>query len=449
MASASDAIVVAEDWISEHYFTTDAKNESFRARVLARRKEWDEQKDERHRRARGFTAARGRAAGRFATLDDADATTTVRALHRRLCRDPRATTRSACAHEQRRTGDVRSAPPGSTDPPTSPSSTPRRRRHRGAARQGRRQPRRALRRRRQDHGHLGRPAALHALRRRRAPAGVRAGARRPARCWSPSGSAGPRVATSPSTCSSSASATTTSKGGEVDRALTCLAAESLAPDAEGDIWWTTTLDESVKHTVGVSKDLREGVRLSIEIIANEVVTADARPGSRRRCPQEEAQPLAKQSLRFLYRILFLLYAEASPELGVLPTGAPEYERGYSLDRLRELTLVELATPQARRRHPPLRVARRALPARRPGPRRRPPSDDTDERVDGLTFRSLRADLFKPAGDRAHRRGRPGQRRAPGGAAPPAAQQGERAAATAASSPTPSSASTSSARSTRV
>ena len=61
------------------------------------------------------------------------------------------------------------------------------------------------------------------------------------------------------------------KGGEVDRALTCLAADSLAPDAQGDIWWSATLAESVKHTVGVSKDLREGVRLSIEIIANEVV----------------------------------------------------------------------------------------------------------------------------------------------------------------------------------
>ena len=136
------------------------------------------------------------------------------------------------------------------------------------------------------------------------------------------------------------------QGGEVDRALTCLAADSLAPDADGDVWWTGVLEESVRHTVGVSKDLREGVRLSIEIIANEVVR-------RRRdlglppLPADQAQPLAKQSLRFLYRILFLLYAEASPELGVLPVGALEYQQGYSLDRLRDLTLVELATPRAR------------------------------------------------------------------------------------------------------
>ena len=34
--AASDAIVVGEDWISEHYFTTDAKTQSFAARVVER-----------------------------------------------------------------------------------------------------------------------------------------------------------------------------------------------------------------------------------------------------------------------------------------------------------------------------------------------------------------------------------------------------------------------------
>ena len=39
--AASDALIVGEDWISEHYFTTDAKSESFQA-VAERRKAWDE-----------------------------------------------------------------------------------------------------------------------------------------------------------------------------------------------------------------------------------------------------------------------------------------------------------------------------------------------------------------------------------------------------------------------
>lgn len=181
------------------------------------------------------------------------------------------------------------------------------------------------------------------------------------------------------------------RGREVDRALTCISAESLAPDAEGDIWWSAVLEESVKHTVGVSKDLREGVRLSIEILANEVVKRRAREGLPP-LPADQAQPLAIQSLRFLYRILFLLYAEASPELGVLPVGSPEYERGYSLDRLRELTLVELASPTAQHGshlYDSLAVLFRLV--------------DRDTKTiasdgqppEGLKFRSLRADLFRP------------------------------------------------------
>src|SRR5690606_12217139 len=122
-------------------------------------------------------------------------------------------------------------------------------------------------------------------------------------------------------------------------------AASLAPDAQGSLWWPEVLKESINHTVGVSQDLREGVRLSIEIIANEVVRRRVAAGLEP-LAQDAAQPLAKQSLRYLYRILFLLYAEASPELGVLPVGDPVYEQGYSLDRLRELVLVDLADQRA-------------------------------------------------------------------------------------------------------
>lgn len=184
----------------------------------------------------------------------------------------------------------------------------------------------------------------------------------------------------------------TRRGGEVDRALTCVSVDSLAPDAEGSVWWTGVLEESVKHTVGVSKDLREGVRLSIELLANEVVRRRAAAGLPP-LPQEQAQPLAVQSLRYLYRILFLLFAEASPELGVLPVGSPEYENGYSLDRLRELTLVELATPQGQggaHLYESLSVLFRLVD--------RDPATAAaqGEAPEGLHFRSLRADLFRPA-----------------------------------------------------
>jgi hypothetical protein len=184
----------------------------------------------------------------------------------------------------------------------------------------------------------------------------------------------------------------TKSGGEIDRALTCVSAESVAPDAEGNIWWRGVLEDSVKHTVGVSQDLREGVRLSIEIIANEVVSRRQAQGLDP-LPQDQAQPLARQSLRYLYRILFLLFAEASPELEVLPVGAEEYDQGYGLDRLRELTLVELVGPRAIDGTHLCDSLARLFTLVDQG--HEPPAAKDGEQA-GLVFHSLRADLFLPA-----------------------------------------------------
>lgn len=186
------------------------------------------------------------------------------------------------------------------------------------------------------------------------------------------------------------------RGGELDRAAAILGRHSLLPDADGNIWWTGVLDDSIKHTVGVSKDLREGIRLSIEIIANDVVHRRAE----RDLPLEEidAQQLAKHALRFLYRILFLLYAEASPEMRVLPSGAPEYGEGYGLDRLRELTLTELVSPTAKsgtHLYESLATLFRLID-RGHQPRTPEAGDGTDDPAPGLEFNALRADLFAPA-----------------------------------------------------
>ena len=183
------------------------------------------------------------------------------------------------------------------------------------------------------------------------------------------------------------------RGGELDRVAAMLGRHALLPDADGNLWWTGVLEDSVKHTVGVSKDLREGIRLSIEIIANDVVRRRAERG----LPLDliDAQQLAKHSLRFLYRILFLLYAEASPELRVLPSGAPEYCEGYGLDRLRELTLTELVSPAAKNGthlYDSLATLFRLVDAGHTPVE----TDAADDPAPGLEFNALRADLFTPA-----------------------------------------------------
>ena len=182
------------------------------------------------------------------------------------------------------------------------------------------------------------------------------------------------------------------RGGELDRAAAILGRQALLPDADGNIWWTAVLEDSVKHTVGVSKDLREGIRLSIEIIANDVVRR--RAAKDMPLDQINAQQLAKHALRFLYRILFLLYAEASPELRVLPSGAPEYGEGYGLDRLRELTLTELVSPTAKSgTHLYQSLATLFRLVDKGHAPRTPEVDGTDDPAPGLEFNALRADLF--------------------------------------------------------
>ena len=388
-AASTDAILVAEEWISEHYFTTDAKNESFTARVLGRRKDWDGRKHEGTPRTRLF-AARQRLLSTFATLTSDTEGAISSGVNVQISE---ILGYEAVGLASERRGPLRLIRSAGLDDPVlavidaRPAATV----EELVAKDG---DTLAVAFPLDDTTEITSVARLLSTlfvadESRPAFALVLAGGRllvAERERW-PEG----RYLTID--LQLVLERNDDRKGGELDRALTCVAAESLAPNAEGDIWWTTTLEESVKHTVGVSKDLREGVRLSIEIIANEVVT-------RRKAqqldplPAGQAQPLAKQALRFLYRILFLLYAEASPELGVLPTGAPEYERGYSLDRLRDLTLVPLTTPHAQ--HGTHLYESLAVLFRLVDQGHDPAAEaDGGEHADGLTFRSLRADLFRP------------------------------------------------------
>ncbi|YCK40790.1 class I SAM-dependent DNA methyltransferase [Actinomadura sp. ATCC 39365] len=106
------------------------------------------------------------------------------------------------------------------------------------------------------------------------------------------------------------------------------------------------LKASGDNAVGVSGELRHGLQRSVEIIANEVLRRMAEPGNNVTPADLEspkipfAKELTREALRYLYRILFLLYAEARSELGILPADDGSYEAGYSMARLRELVARE-------------------------------------------------------------------------------------------------------------
>ncbi|MFE2452711.1 class I SAM-dependent DNA methyltransferase [[Kitasatospora] papulosa] len=133
----------------------------------------------------------------------------------------------------------------------------------------------------------------------------------------------------------------TKDGQELDTLAALFGADSLrTPEEGGENPLAGLVDKSTKHAVGVSSELRDGLRESVELIANEVLARitsydGVRLEDVKELPELSRQ-LTRESLRYLYRILFLLYAEARPELGILPSDYPEYHQGYGLGRLGEL-----------------------------------------------------------------------------------------------------------------
>ncbi|MEU4802981.1 restriction endonuclease subunit M [Actinosynnema sp. NPDC023587] len=176
--------------------------------------------------------------------------------------------------------------------------------------------------------------------------------------------------------------------GELETVAALVSGDALLPTAEGTCLLQRCIEESVKHAVGVSQDLRDGVRRSIELVATEIVSRRRARGMPVEGVPDLAYQLTRQSLRFLYRVLFLLYAEARPELGVLPVDAPEYVGGYGLDRLRELVSVPLATDAAKNGIHLYQSLHRLFVLVDKGHN---PTSDNDG--GGLRFVALRADLF--------------------------------------------------------
>jgi hypothetical protein len=187
---------------------------------------------------------------------------------------------------------------------------------------------------------------------------------------------------------------------ELELIAALFSADALLPPAEGgEEPLAAFVTGSRQHAVGVSAELREGLRESVQIIANEVLDRLREQGV---LPGEIddstlARDLGRQSLRYLYRILFLLYAEARPELGILPVDDEDYVAGYSMGRLGDLVTRRLDGEEARKSfhlYESLAVLFRMV---NDGHRARGASSaDRLSEGEGLRFEALKADLFDPA-----------------------------------------------------
>ncbi|MGC7872068.1 Eco57I restriction-modification methylase domain-containing protein [Desulfosporosinus sp. SYSU MS00001] len=112
--------------------------------------------------------------------------------------------------------------------------------------------------------------------------------------------------------------------------------ESLCPQVG-----TSLLDKleenSNRHSSGVSQDLKYALRESIELLGNEVLY-DLAHRLGRNLDAEPVNPaqLTVECLRYMYRMLFVLFIEARPELGYAPMKAQAYVQGYSFESLRDI-----------------------------------------------------------------------------------------------------------------
>jgi len=122
--------------------------------------------------------------------------------------------------------------------------------------------------------------------------------------------------------------------------------ESLL-DAQGQSLLDTLDENAHKHAYGVSEDLKYALRECIELLGNEAARQLIEQARARKegifSGQLDPAELSLECLRYMYRLLFLLYIEARPELGYAPVDSEVYLKGYSLEALRDLELVLLTS----------------------------------------------------------------------------------------------------------
>lgn len=135
--------------------------------------------------------------------------------------------------------------------------------------------------------------------------------------------------------------------------------DTLAADSES-VLMDKLVEESYKSAYEVTKDLKEGVILSVETLANEALwywkkeltnpdtTLNSNPLSSIDYTDDTFEAEVKDDcLNIIYRLLFIFYAESRDELDILPTKDEVYKDGYSLEMLRDLEKAPMRTEESR------------------------------------------------------------------------------------------------------
>lgn len=121
-----------------------------------------------------------------------------------------------------------------------------------------------------------------------------------------------------------------------------LGKETLAP--ESNMVLLDQLDEdSHKSAYEVTKDLKEGIIHAVEALANEALYYKKEKLHENFDETDDVfeQQVKDDCLKIIYRLLFIFYAESREDLDILPSNDSTYQKGYSLEMLRDLEQVPL------------------------------------------------------------------------------------------------------------
>jgi hypothetical protein len=118
-----------------------------------------------------------------------------------------------------------------------------------------------------------------------------------------------------------------------------------------------SLDEDAhKAAYGVTQNLKNAVIFAVESLANEAIRFKKQQANslaendaieKLMADERFARELKDECLSLVYRLLFLFYAEAREDLEILPVKDKIYQKGYSLEMLRDLEMIPLTTESSR------------------------------------------------------------------------------------------------------
>lgn len=140
---------------------------------------------------------------------------------------------------------------------------------------------------------------------------------------------------------------TSRRSADVLNACAALLSSEAFVGVNGRVLLDAVDEEAHKQAYGVSESLKRSLRESIELLGNEA----AKQLLAQNVPQKDlAGILTHECLRYMYRILFLLFVESRQELNYAPVKNPAYATGYAFESLRDLELVPLMTDEDQNGH---------------------------------------------------------------------------------------------------